>query len=364
MRHREFITNIGASSNFNDGIYSTGINPGDGKTFPWLSQLAKGFERYRVNSMRFTYEPFTATTKTGTVTMFVDYDPSDSGPQSKSELLNSYRSVRSSLWMSTSTLLSQKELQVDDHLFVRTVSRPLAQENLKLYDIGTFFCAFTDTEDTTTLHGEIWVTYDVTLMMPAFHRSVVNSGEVNQLEIVDTQFLGRLDPDSSSIQAGTSLNFETHQVDTDAYIQFNEPFTGLVQLQTTAGPGTDTFQIEPTLSPTAPIGRLAKIGNAVSHFISAIDGWIHTVEVVAAAGERLAWKIVERSGSPGSWAGKLDLLFTEYAPILMGPLLALASEEDLLVARLQATTLSDHLDRPIPWSTWRAQHGIPPATTN
>lgn len=358
VRHREFIGNVGAEYGFDTQLFSTGINPGDGKTFPWLSQLAKGYERYRVNSMRFHYEPFTATTKEGTISMFVDYDPSDVGPQTKSELLNSYRSVRSSIWMPTSTTLSQKELSVDDHLFVRTQQRAIITENLKLYDVGTLFCAFTDTSDTTTLHGELWVSYDITLMIPSFHKTVVNTAEVNRLDVTNGSYLGRVDPGSRYVDDGSSLNFSTHQIDENAYIEFHEPFTGVVNVQLEGGPGADMFQVEPTLDPAAPISRLAKLGHTVSHYITSIDSWLHTVEVIAEAGERLAFRLVEMGGS--SWTGYLDMNFTEYAPALFGALLALRSDEPELTARLQSNHLKSQLTVPMDWSVWRAKYAPRP----
>ncbi|APG76647.1 hypothetical protein 3 [Wenzhou tombus-like virus 9] len=359
VRHREFITNVGAEFGFDTKLYTTGINPGDGKTFPWLSQLAKGYERYHVNSMRFEYEPFSATTTSGTVSLLVDYDPTDPGPRSKSELLNSYRAVRSSIWMSSHTILSKAELDRDDHLFVRTTSRDLMSENLKLYDVGTLFCAFTDIADVSTLHGELWVSYDITLMIPSFHLSSINNAEVNALIVTDSRYLGRIDPDSTANEKGSSLSYSTHQIDDNAYIEFNEPFSGMVQVSTRTVSG-DLFQIEPTLSPAAPISRLAKIGNAVSYFVSNIDTWLHTVEVVADAGERLAWRIVDQTAA---WAGSLDLLFTEYAPALMGTLLALRTDEAELTARLQSDHLIGRLPAPSSWTDWRTQHGIPNSTT-
>jgi hypothetical protein len=364
VRHREFLTNVGAEFGFDAKLYSTGINPGDGKTFPWLSQLAKGYERYQIHSIRFEYEPFSATTTAGTVSLLIDYDPTDPGPKSKSELLNSYRAVRSSVWMSSHTAASRAELNRDDHLFIRTRTRDLTTENLKLYDVGTLFCAFTDIADSQALYGELWVSYDISLMIPSFHIASTNDAEANQVTVSDSNYLGRITPGSADNAQGSGLNYSTHQIDSNAYIEFHEPFTGLVQVSMEGtGPAhpENTFQIEPTLNPTAPITRLAKIGNAVSYFISNINTWLHTVEVVADAGEKLAWHIVEAGSSV--WAGTMDLLFTEYAPALMGTLLALRSDEQELIARLQSDRLVGQLPAPVDWSHWRTTHGVPSTST-
>ena len=61
MRHREYITDIYSSSGpantpstFGNLVYP--INPGDAKTFPWLSTIADKFEQYRIEGMVFEYK--------------------------------------------------------------------------------------------------------------------------------------------------------------------------------------------------------------------------------------------------------------------------------------------------------------------
>lgn len=365
VRHREFLTNVGAEFGFDTKLYSTGINPGDGKTFPWLSQLAKGYERYQIHSIRFEYEPFSATTTAGTVSLLIDYDPTDSGPTTKTELLNSYRAVRSSVWMSSHTIASPVELRSDDHLFVRTKTRDLTTENLKLYDVGTLFCAFSDIADNRALYGELWVSYDISLMVPAFHIASTNNAKANRVTVSNSNYLGRLSPGSVDNASGSGLNYSTHQIDSNAYIEFHEPFTGLVQLALEGAEvshPSNLFQVEPTLNPTAPVGKLAKIGSAVSYFINNMNTWLHTIEVVADAGEKLAWRVVEQAGA--TWGGSMDLLFSEYAPALMGTLLALRSDEPELTARLQSDHLDGQLPAPVDWAYWRTTHGIPTTTIN
>lgn len=53
------------------------INPADGATFPWLSGVARKYEKYRFRKLKFTMVPHAPTTASGTLGMYVDYDPSD-----------------------------------------------------------------------------------------------------------------------------------------------------------------------------------------------------------------------------------------------------------------------------------------------
>jgi len=86
VRHREFIKNVTSDHTFESGVLALGINVGDTEMFPWLSKIANGYERYCVNSMTISYEPFVSTTESGAVIMQVDYDPADEAPTSKSNM--------------------------------------------------------------------------------------------------------------------------------------------------------------------------------------------------------------------------------------------------------------------------------------
>lgn len=77
VRHKEFVINIKAPTvpaTFNEFSYA--INPASTPLFPWLSGIAKHYQRYRIKSMVFAYE--TASTdyaNSGTVALAVQYDP-------------------------------------------------------------------------------------------------------------------------------------------------------------------------------------------------------------------------------------------------------------------------------------------------
>ena len=56
VRHREFLAEIKGTTTFTvAGSYP--INPGMAQTFPWLSDIAKNFQQYRIRGMVFHYVP-------------------------------------------------------------------------------------------------------------------------------------------------------------------------------------------------------------------------------------------------------------------------------------------------------------------
>lgn len=66
--------------------------------FPWLATMAPMFESYCVRELRVEYETMQATTVPGAIYMAFDYDPSDPGSRSKTEIMGSQGAVRMPIW--------------------------------------------------------------------------------------------------------------------------------------------------------------------------------------------------------------------------------------------------------------------------
>jgi hypothetical protein len=320
--------------------------------------------------MTISYEPFVSTTETGAVLMQVDYDPNDPAPISKSNMLNSMGASRSAVWMNTSMTLDRKELSYDDHLFVRHQTRETINENLKLYDVGTAFLAVTDTEATsgTKQYGEVWITYDVTLMVPAFHTSAPNASETLRVDAAAPDFLGGVaSTDSTKMKDGSAVNFTTANNGSDEVaITFNEPFTGLVYMEQSgyADDGTTHVELEPEPEPTNGwISKLARLGGLSSDYSLLTNTWKYLVEVVAEAGESIVFSALGAgAGDIATWAGDFACLLAPYAESLMLPLLALGSASPMdISARIQSRGIRDVLpaSEVIPRSRWIAKCSHP-----
>lgn len=344
VRHREFIKNITSEHTFENGVLELGINVGDTEMFPWLSNIANGYERYCVNSMSISYEPFVSTTESGAVIMQVDYDPADEPPISKSHMLNSLGATRSAVWMRSAMALNRKELSYDDHLFVRHSVRAGFSENLKLYDVGTVFIALTDVPAPTTLsYGEVWVTYDITLMVPAFHKQEPNAAESLLSTSNYYDILGRIKSDDpNTMLQGSSVNFTTVSNDAgECAITFEEPFTGLIQLEQSgyAEDLTTHLQLEPTTVPADNwITKLAKVGSVVADYLLLDNKWKYLYEIVADAGDSLVLNaLAVGAGDITTWFGETAIALSPYAEALMLPLIGLrASDQAEICRRIQS----------------------------
>jgi hypothetical protein len=95
IRHREYLGEIRGNTSYTiEQSYQ--INPGNSKTFPWLSGIAVRFQEYRIKGMVYHYIPSSGAAVSGTnaalgtVMLSTSYRSNDSPPASKVEMLNEY----------------------------------------------------------------------------------------------------------------------------------------------------------------------------------------------------------------------------------------------------------------------------------
>jgi hypothetical protein len=346
VQHREFITNISSEYTFTTQPLSLGLNAGDTQTFPWLSKLAAGYERYNVHSMTFHYEPFVSTTESGAVLIQVDYDPADPAPATKNAMLNSLGATRSAVWMKSSMALNNKELKFDDHLFVRHRTRDQLQQDLKLYDVGTCFAVVTDNDAIAGIkqYGELWVSYDITLMVPAFHDNTPDASRSNVQYSSYPNYLADIGQAGTMVD-GSTVDFTTsHNGHDECAITFREPFSGVIQMNQ-VGDTENLVELEPTPTPAGGwISKLAKLGGFVSRFDDFYNQWSYAIQVVADAGESLVLNAMPYPGDFTAWSGFTEMLFSPFAESLMGSLLLLARASETEVAqRVQSAGMNQIL---------------------
>lgn len=165
IKHREQFAEVFRPNDLADyqQIFSHRINPGNSQIFPWLAGIAPSWETYQFNTLRFEYIPSAPSTAAGTVTISVDYDPEDSVPTTKQQLLQMDGSTTAGLWVKQTHSSTRGNLQKRKELFVAT-GGPADRLN----DTGTaIFGIFgTDGDPTRASTGDLWVTYDVTLFTP------------------------------------------------------------------------------------------------------------------------------------------------------------------------------------------------------
>lgn len=171
VKHKEYLGDIYSATTFTN--VSLKINPGEETTFPWLSQMAKSFEEYKMNKLSFIYKSMSsdavlssaASSALGTIIMATDYDASDDLFTTKFEMENNFKTVSGKPSISFKHRVECKQ-NVMKKLFVRTENNLTADP--RFTDIGNFQVAVQGCQATGGVIGELWVEYDCSLSKPQF----------------------------------------------------------------------------------------------------------------------------------------------------------------------------------------------------
>jgi hypothetical protein len=167
--HREYIADL-VSEASNPSLFKSDsfpVNPGMSVTFPWLSQIAPRFEKYRFEKLHFDFETEAPTSVGGSVILTLDYDASDAAPVSKVQAMAYKNAVRSPPWEEACHVSAREDLGQQRQYFVRDSAVP-ANSDVKLYDVGNLFACSQNilTGGSATTLGELYVDYVVVLITP------------------------------------------------------------------------------------------------------------------------------------------------------------------------------------------------------
>jgi len=165
--HTEFLGDISGTSAFTNRVYK--VNPGDANTFPWLSQIADSFDKYKFKRLMFSYRTsstdYAPSSTLGMVVMAAQYNVLD--PKFQNKLVMENYDTAISTKTSQSCLYGvecKSNTQAAGQLFVRVTPNPTASDQ-RLYDLCNFSLA-TVSNPSTGIIGELWVTYEVELYNP------------------------------------------------------------------------------------------------------------------------------------------------------------------------------------------------------
>jgi len=119
------------------------INPGQASTFPWLSSIAKNFEKYKFLKLEFYTIPqvsaFATSGQTGEVILSCDYDASDAAPGTYQQQTDQWPHCSKPPPLRLNLPLDAKQLHKEsDAKFVRP-GGVLGGTDIKTYDAGNVF---------------------------------------------------------------------------------------------------------------------------------------------------------------------------------------------------------------------------------
>lgn len=174
IRHREYIGDIPASTTFTNHIYD--INPGLSGTFPYVAQIAKAFELYRLRGLVFEFKSTSsdavlstsASSALGIVAMATQYNSLNPGFTNLIQMENhEFANSSKPSCDFYHPVECKKSLMPATELYVRTGAVPDGGD-IRLFDIGQFNIATSGMQNATGTIGQLWATYEVEFSVPRY----------------------------------------------------------------------------------------------------------------------------------------------------------------------------------------------------
>lgn len=176
--HREYLNDVITSPFV--GVFTiqtVPIQPALTTSFPWLAASAENYQEYRINGLIYefksnSYDALASTnTASGTVVMSTDYNVLDAPFPNKFQMEQSQYTSSSKPSKNLMHPIECAKLETPASvLFTRP--GPVTTGDLRLYDWGNFYIATVGMQGASTNIGELWATYDITLLKPKLGSTV------------------------------------------------------------------------------------------------------------------------------------------------------------------------------------------------
>nr|UUW21075.1 MAG: coat protein [Guiyang tombus-like virus 2] len=178
------------------------INPGLVATFPWLSTIARQFDKYKVKKLVFRYKNVKGTAASGNITMAADYDVIDAAPTTAGQITQMTDYVDGAPW--TQFSLSTKSWAAGP-LFVR--EGPLVGVDMRNHDACKVYVACEGCAD-TSLHGYVEVEYEIELFAKqgVVSNSIASNRRLSEFSIASSASPGTNIPWLAETNAGNFGN--------------------------------------------------------------------------------------------------------------------------------------------------------------
>lgn len=166
--HEEYLGDVTSSQLWE--ITQFAVNPGLSDTFPWLSTIASSFQKYRIDGLVFYLRSTSSVAISnttdlglGTVLGAFQYNLYDPMPASKVDMLALSGSLSGK---PSEDHIYPMECMTSKNVFAtRLIRSKGVSDDLAKYDAAKFCLATTGFPGEYAL-GELWVSYDITLMAP------------------------------------------------------------------------------------------------------------------------------------------------------------------------------------------------------
>jgi hypothetical protein len=190
VEESEYIAEVTSNSTTFSLLSSYPINPGQASTFPWLSTIAKNYEKYEFLALQWIYKPevsqYASNGQTGKVLLSVDYDASDAPPSTKAQMEDVVPHSDAMPYQQLKLNCRPKEMhQNSDAKFIRPGNLP-SNTDIKTYDAGNLFVGISGIANNSGTLGELHVKYIVKLSIPILEGSTGQSTNLSITEYTDS----------------------------------------------------------------------------------------------------------------------------------------------------------------------------------
>jgi hypothetical protein len=159
INHRELLANVIGNASFITSLFP--MQPGIPGSFPWLSNIAINFEKYKFRKLQAHYLTRCSTATAGSVSLAFDYDASDGTPPSESLMANYSGMQEASPWYD---IICKSNNLINRECFVR--SGFIANTDIKLYDCANLILGTVDFSTSNVPAGKLWIEYEIELINP------------------------------------------------------------------------------------------------------------------------------------------------------------------------------------------------------
>nr|WRQ65219.1 structural protein [Tolivirales sp. gcode 6] len=242
IKHRELIELVASQTQFN--VAQKRINPADKATFPWLSAVAGKYEKYRFRKLKLQMVPHAPTTASGTLGMYIDYDPSDVPAPNASAFFSSGNAVTSQIWLETSVTAKPQTMQLFNQDSIQ-----MSDLEIKWFDYARIFFYMQSPGANGAHTAWLFVDYEIELFTPtASVEGASYTPDFSGFAYWTTAQSGPAFTNAPTILRGMEYVFE------DDEAKLTVPFTGYYKITTlTANTNSGASVSEIFESPTCRI---------------------------------------------------------------------------------------------------------------
>lgn len=322
VKHRELLTLVAGTEDFQWEQHQ--VNPGLVESFPWLSAIANRYETYKFKKLDFEYIPRTGANTAGAITLVVDYDAADEGPNDLIDAMSYSHSVRGSAWQELTFRSTSEDRDMTRRRYTRTGEQFSVSDvaNLRQSDLCSVFIC-TDGAPTQGL-GEVWTNYEVEFFTPEVPPVIPQPAYATLQPSGDLQ--------TSCLVGCTKTRDEMKAYGFDGVslsngiMTFQKPFQGFIEesCQSAANPGAFVIQGGRGADPSVPS---PESGTATHFLITPSAGTTGVVRhfLSARAGNKVNIKSTNSAAAAGGIYNRFSLIPLETAALntLMGSVGAL-----------------------------------------